>query len=68
VEQSTGTVKFFNSKKGFGFISPDGGGKDIFFHANNVVGDPHALHEGQKVSFEEGSGRKGPEALNVTAI
>jgi len=63
-----GTVKFFNVQKGFGFITPDNGGKDIFVHANNVQGDPKALREGQKVEFSEGPGRKGPEAVDVRMI
>lgn len=66
--KSRGTIKFFNSQKGFGFITPDSGGKDIFVHANNVQGDPDSLREGQKVEYVEGSGRKGPEAVDVTII
>jgi cold shock protein len=66
--KTKGTVKFFNTQKGFGFITPDAGGKDIFVHANNVNGDPHMLREGQKVSFVEGPGRKGPEATEVTIL
>lgn len=65
---SKGTIKFFNAQKGFGFITPDGGGKDLFFHTNNVIGDAHSLREGQKVSYEEAPGRKGPEATKVTVI
>ncbi len=63
-----GTVKFFNSQKGFGFITPDDGGKDLFVHANSVNGDAKALREGQKVQFVEGPGRKGPEATDVSMI
>jgi CspA family cold shock protein len=66
--KSRGTIKFFNSQKGFGFITPDNGGKDIFVHANNVKSDVKALREGQKVEYIEGSGRKGPEATEVTII
>lgn len=66
MSKSTGTIKFFNAQKGFGFITPDNGGKDLFFHTNNVKGDAHSLREGQKVSFVEGPGRKGPEATEVT--
>ncbi len=63
-----GTVKFFNAQKGFGFIAPEKGGKDLFVHANNVNGDPELLREGQKVEYVEGQGRKGPEATDVTMI
>ena len=64
-----GTVKFFNAQKGFGFITPDDGGKDIFVHGNNVQGGGHALREGQKVQFMVGPGRgKGPEATDVVII
>lgn len=59
-----GTVKFFNNDKGFGFITPDDGGKDIFIHVSNVFGEAK-LDEGTKVEFELGEGRKGPEAQNV---
>ena len=62
-----GTIKFFNSQKGFGFITPDAGGKELFVHANNVLGDAKSLREGQKVEYVEGQGRKGPEAMEVRA-
>jgi CspA family cold shock protein len=61
----TGTVKFFNDKKGFGFITCDDG--DVFVHASNIVGDA-ILSEGQSVEFEVGPGRKGPEATNVKPV
>jgi superfamily II DNA/RNA helicase/cold shock CspA family protein len=64
----TGTVKFFNAEKGFGFISQEGG-EDVFVHFSNIAGDGYrSLEDGQKVEFEIGAGRKGPEALNVRAV
>lgn len=63
---STGTVKWFNSEKGFGFIAPDDGGDDLFVHHSEIQSDGYAsLDEGQKVEFEVGSGQKGPCATNV---
>jgi CspA family cold shock protein len=61
----TGTVKFFNEQKGFGFINPDDGGDDLFIHVSNVSPSEGLLREGQKVSYEVGQGRKGPEARDV---
>ncbi|MDH4077547.1 MAG: cold-shock protein [Acidimicrobiia bacterium] len=64
----TGTVKFFNAEKGFGFISRDGE-NDIFVHFSNIVGDGYkTLDEGQTVEFDIAPGRKGDEAKNVRAI
>ena len=63
---STGTVKWFNSKKGFGFITPDEGGDDLFVHYSEIKTDGYAsLKEGQKVEFELGESKKGPCATNV---
>jgi len=63
---STGTVKWFNGKKGFGFIVPDDGGEDLFVHHSEIKTSGYAdLAEGQKVEFEIGEGKKGPCAVNV---
>ena len=64
----TGTVKFFNDEKGFGFISREGG-DDVFVHFSNIQGDGYrSLGEGQKVEFDVAPGRKGEEAQNVRPI
>jgi len=66
---SRGTVKWFNADKGFGFITPDEGGNDLFVHHSEIQTSGYAtLEEGQKVEFEVGSGQKGPCATNVKAI
>jgi CspA family cold shock protein len=66
---ATGTVKWFNDAKGYGFISPEGGGKDLFVHHSAIVGEGYrSLREGARVEFEAREGQKGPEATNVTAI
>jgi CspA family cold shock protein len=63
-----GTVKFFNSSKGFGFISPEGGGKDVFVHASAVeAAGMRSLDEGQRVSFDIQPDAKGPKAVNLQA-
>ncbi len=61
---STGTVKFFNESKGFGFITPEAGGKDLFVHSSEIVNGP--LYENDSVSFEIGEGKKGPCAVKVS--
>ena len=63
---STGTVKWFNADKGYGFITPDDGGDDLFVHHSEIRTEGYAtLDEGQKVEFTVGEGRKGPCATNV---
>jgi len=65
---TTGTVKFFNVSKGFGFISPDGGGKDVFVHATAVErAGMRALAEGQRVTFEIEPDARGSKAVNLIA-
>ncbi len=68
MSKSKGTVKFFNKQKGFGFITPDSGGKDVFVHMTNIIGNPESLREGQKVEYTLANGRKGPEATDVSSI
>ncbi|HEY4274222.1 MAG TPA: cold-shock protein [Rhizomicrobium sp.] len=64
-----GTVKFFNSAKGFGFISPEGGNKDVFVHASAVeAAGMRSLDEGQKVSFDVQPDPKGSKAVNLKAV
>lgn len=66
---SIGTVKWFNAKKGFGFISPDDSGDDLFVHHSEIKSDGYAsLKESQKVQFEIGQGKKGPCATNVVPV
>jgi len=70
-ELQNGTVKWFNSDKGFGFIEQEDGGKDVFVHfrqVNNPDGGRVTLKDGQAVTFELGEGQKGPQAENVTAV
>jgi CspA family cold shock protein len=65
---ATGTVKFFNSEKGYGFISRDEG-DDVFVHYSNIQGSGYkSLDEGQRVQFDVAPGRKGEEAQNVRAV
>lgn len=66
-----GTVKWFNSEKGFGFIAPDEGGDDLFVHFSQVNKTGHGrveLRDNQKVTYEVGQGQKGPQAENVTPL
>ncbi|MFP5351247.1 MAG: cold-shock protein [Actinomycetota bacterium] len=66
---ATGTVKWFNEAKGYGFITPEDGSKDLFVHFSNITSDGYkTLPEGAQVTFESREGQKGPEAVNVTPV
>jgi CspA family cold shock protein len=66
---ASGTVKWFSDDKGFGFITPDEGGRDLFVHFSGIIGDGYrSLPEGAKVTYEEENGEKGPKAVNVMKV
>jgi len=66
---ASGTVKWFNETKGYGFIAPDEGSKDLFVHHSGIVGAGFkSLPEGARVTFETRQGTKGPEAVDVTVV
>ena len=66
---ATGEVKFFNTTKGFGFIAPEGGGKDVFVHVTAVqAAGLRGLNEGQKISFDIEADAKGPKAVNLKIL
>ncbi|ASM12278.1 TPA: transcription antiterminator/RNA stability regulator CspE [Serratia marcescens] len=68
-DKMTGSVKWFNESKGFGFITPDNGSKDVFVHFSAIQsGGFKTLNEGQKVEFAVENGQKGPSACNVFAV
>ncbi len=69
MSKTTGTVKWFNPSKGFGFITQENGGEDVFVHFNAIVSSGYkSLDEGQRVSFEIERGQKGLQAANVTTM
>ncbi len=64
-----GTVKWFSTEKGYGFIIPDDGGEDLFVHHTGIAGEGFKnLEEGEKVTYEVSQGRKGPQAENVSKV
>lgn len=68
-DTNTGTVKWFNEDKGFGFLTPSQGGKDVFVHFRSITTDGYkTLVEGQSVQFNVEQGAKGPQAANVTVL
>jgi CspA family cold shock protein len=68
-KMESGTVKWFNEAKGYGFIAPEDGGKDVFVHHSNIDATGFkTLTEGAKVEFERAEGEKGPEAKNVVTV
>ncbi|MFW5955192.1 MAG: cold-shock protein [Rhodothermales bacterium] len=68
-DRETGTVKWFNDEKGYGFITPDKGGKDLFVHHSEISSDGfRTLNEGDRVEYSVGQGQKGPNAQNVEMV
>ena len=66
---ANGKVKWFNDRKGFGYITPDDGGEDLFVHHSKITADGYrSLSDGQAVEYDVGEGRKGPQAVNVQPI
>lgn len=68
-ERETGTVKWFNEEKGYGFITPENGGRDLFVHYSEIRGEGfRTLEEGARVEYSVGEGRKGPNAVDVDIL
>jgi len=66
---ATGTVKWFNAEKGYGFITPEDGSKDLFVHFSGIEGEGYkSLSEGAKVEYEQSQGQKGPQATKVRVV
>ncbi|MFD8947584.1 cold-shock protein [Streptomyces xanthophaeus] len=66
---ASGTVKWFNAEKGFGFIQQDGGGPDVFAHYSNIASNGYReLNEGEQVTFDVTQGQKGPQAENIVRV
>jgi CspA family cold shock protein len=66
---ANGTVKWFNDSKGYGFITPADGSKDVFVHHSSIAGEGYkSLNEGARVEYEQREGAKGPEATNVVPV
>ena len=69
MQTQTGTVKWFNNEKGFGFITPESGGKDLFVHHSDILGTGYkSLEENQRVSYEAAEGPKGPQAKSIQVL
>lgn len=69
MQTEIGIVKWFNNEKGFGFISPENGGKDLFVHHSDILGSGYkSLEENQRVSYEAAQGQKGPQAKSVQVL
>jgi len=68
MDRERGVVKFYNETKNFGFITPDQGGKDLFFHRTDLETEGQAIEQGERVEYEVGSGAKGPQAKAIRSM